>query len=191
MEEPGMEFVRTALIGLAVCLVGALPCARAAVDEVSAQGFVVSHEVTIAAGAQQVYEQLVDEVGRWWSSAHTFSGEAKNLRIEARPGGCFCETLPAGGGVEHLRVVQVKPGRLIRMSGALGPLQGHGLAGSMTWSFTSVEGGTKVALRYSVGGFLGGGFEPLAPAVDRVLGEQLNRLKLFAETGDPMAKEGE
>ena len=34
---------------------------------------------------------------------------------------------------------------------------------------------------YSVGGFMDGGFEKIAPAVDGVLGEQVQRLKSYAE----------
>jgi hypothetical protein len=30
---------------------------------------------------------------------------ALNLSLQLRPGGCLCEILPLGGGVEHLRVV--------------------------------------------------------------------------------------
>ena len=52
--------------------------------------------------------------------------DAKNLSIDARPGGCFCEKLPNGGGVEHARVVYVAPREVLRLSGALGPLQGVG-----------------------------------------------------------------
>ncbi len=42
-------------------------------------------------------------------------------------------------------------------------------------------------LTYSVGGFIDGGFDKMAPAVDGVLGEQLERLKRFVETGKPAA----
>jgi hypothetical protein len=38
-------------------------------------------------------------------------------------------------------------------------------------------------MTYSVGGFMAGGFESIAPAVEQVLGEQANRLKRFVETG--------
>jgi hypothetical protein len=42
-----------------------------------------------------------------------------------------------------------------------------------------------VRLSYSVGGFIEGGFDKMAPAVEGVLGEQLRRLELFVETGKP------
>src|SRR4029077_15459237 len=94
--------------------------------------------------------------------------------------------LPNGGGVEHARVIYVAPREVLRLSGALGPLQTSGVAGTLTWKLTS--GGTdntRLQLSYSVGGFIEGGFEKIAPAVEGVLRGQLDRLKQFAETGKP------
>ena len=153
--------------------------------QVTPNGFRVRHEVSIAAPPAKVYDTLVNQVGKWCSSDHTFSGDSNNLSIDAKPGGCFCERFPKGGGVEHLRIIYVSPGELLRMSGALGPLQDSGLAGSLTWKFTGAANGTKVELSYVVGGYLEGGFDQIAPIVQRVLAEQLERLKRFIETGKP------
>ena len=73
----------------------------------------------------------------------------------------------------------------MRFSGALGPLQTSGVAGSMTWKLTGEANQTHVEFSYSVGGFIQGGFEKIAPAVEAMLREQLDRLKLFIETGKP------
>jgi uncharacterized protein YndB with AHSA1/START domain len=145
----------------------------------------VKLDVQVNAPPSAVYRALITRVGSWWSSEHSWSGDARNLSIDARPGGCFCERLPGGGGVEHMRVVFVQPDKMIRMSGALGPLQTSGLAGSMTWSLAPADGGTKLTLVYNVGGYMDGGFEGIAPAVDGVLSEQVDRLKTFVETGKP------
>jgi uncharacterized protein YndB with AHSA1/START domain len=153
--------------------------------QVTANGFAVKHEVRIAAPSAKVYDALVGQVGKWWSPAHTYSGDANNLSIDPRPGGCFCERLANGGGVEHLRVVYVAPGDQLRMSGALGPLQASGLAGSLTWKLTNAGNGSTIELSYVVGGYMSGGFEQMAPAVSGVLLEQLTRLKSFVETGTP------
>jgi uncharacterized protein YndB with AHSA1/START domain len=170
-----------AAAGLALTPVAASPAVQA-----GPTGFVVKREAAVKAPPARVYEALVTKVGSWWDPKHTFSGDARNLSIEARAGGCFCERLPGGGGVEHLRVVSVEPGKLLRLSGALGPLQSSGLAGSLTWKIASAPGGgARVDLSYSVGGFMEGGFDEIAPAVDAVLGAQLRRLALFAETGRP------
>ena len=171
-------------------LVALLSGGSHAAVQVTSNGFLVRHEVNISAPATNVYEALVGQVGLWWNSEHTFSGDSKNRSIDARPGGCFCERLKGGGGLEHMRVVYVSPREILRMSGALGPLQGSGVAGSLTWKLTSTPPGTTLELSYGVGGFIEGGFEKIAPAVDVVLREQLRRLKLFIETGKPTERAG-
>ncbi len=153
--------------------------------QVTPTGFLVKLEANINAPATKVYDALVRQIGSWWNPEHTYSHDAKNLSIDPRPGGCFCEKLPNGGGVEHLRVVYIAPNETVRLSGALGPLQASGLAGSMTWKLTGGAENTRVQLSYSVGGFIPGGFETIAPAVENMLREQLDRLKMFVETGKP------
>ncbi len=62
----------------------------------------------VLATPARAWKSLVD-VGAWWDPEHTYSGSTRSLRIDARPGGCFCERLKGQGGVEHARVVQVAP----------------------------------------------------------------------------------
>jgi uncharacterized protein YndB with AHSA1/START domain len=172
----------TAVVSVLIsCCVLRPVSAGAAVTTVSSSGFVVALDATVAASRDRVYRALVGDIGAWWSSDHTFSGDSRNLSIDARPGGCFCERLPNGGGVEHLRVVFVRPGEMLRLSGALGPLQSSALTGTMTWTLMASNDSTRVTLTYAVGGFREGGFSDIAPAVDAVLSEQLNRLKAFVE----------
>src|SRR5204862_141479 len=118
---------------------------------------------------------------------HTYSGESRNLSIEARAGGCFCEKL-ANGAVEHMHVVYLKANEALRMTGALGPLQASGVSGAMTWRLSPAGSATKLELTYSVGGYMAGGFEAIAPVVEAVLKEQADRLKRFVETGAPAAR---
>jgi uncharacterized protein YndB with AHSA1/START domain len=153
--------------------------------QVTPNGFLVRLEANVNAPKPKVYDALVGQVGSWWNPEHTYSHDAKNLSIDPRPGGCFCEKLPNGGGVEHLRVVYIAPRELLRLSGGLGPLQASGVAGSMTWKLTGDGDNTRVQLSYAVGGFIDGGFDKIAPAVESMLNEQLDRLKLFVETGKP------
>ena len=177
-NTPGHVVVATALVML-------LSASAHSAPQVTPTGFVVKLEVNINAPAAKVYDALVGQIGSWWNSEHTYSHDSKNLSIDARPGGCFCEKLPNGGGIEHLRVVYLAPPQIVRFSGALGPLQASGIAGSMTWKLTSASDNTHIELSYSVGGFIQGGFDKIAPAVESMLNEQLNRLKLFVETGKP------
>jgi hypothetical protein len=160
--------------------------ARGEVLDSTPSGFTLKTTVTVAAWRHGVYNALVTSVGRWWDDEHTYSGDAKNLSIDAVPGGCFCEVLPPpGGGVQHAMVVLAIPGKTLRMVGGLGPLQESGLAGALTFEFADRGTGTDVTMTYSVGGYRQGGLESLAPLVDAVLRAQLARLKSFVEKGVP------
>ena len=180
----GASIMRRCSLGtLAMVMLSGAPAQSA--PEIGPNGFLVKFDVTINAPAAKVYDALIGQVSSWWNPEHTYSHDAKNLSIDARPGGCFCEKLPNGGGIEHLRVVYVAPPQVVRFSGALGPLQASGVAGSMTWKLTGAADSTRLDLAYSVGGFIPGGFDKMAPAVEAMLREQLDRLKLFIETGKP------
>jgi uncharacterized protein YndB with AHSA1/START domain len=169
-------------VAFAVVLATAVSIAHGEVVETTANGFVIKLQATTDAAPEKVYRAFAD-IGRWWNPEHTFSGDAANLSLDLRPGGCFCEKLPNGGGVLHMNVVYAAPSQVVRLTGGLGPLQNSGLAGSMTWKFTPDATGTKIEVTYSVGGYMQGGFEKMAPAVNFVLGEQLTRLKAYVETG--------
>jgi hypothetical protein len=93
--------------------------------------------------------------------------------------------LEGGGSVRHLVVVYAEPGKTLRMAGALGPLQSMAVAGSLTWSLSKADNGTKAELTYTVGGYSPGGLQSLAAPVDKVLLNQLTRLKNYVETGKP------
>ena len=153
--------------------------------ESTAAGFLVRNTAAINAPPAKVYAALTDGVARWWDPVHTFSHDARNLTLDAKPGGCFCERLPDGGGVEHMRVVYASPGTLLRLSGAIGPLQEAALVGTMTWNLSQAAGGTTVELIYAAGGFRAGGFRDIPTVVDGVLRGQLARLKALVETGRP------
>src|SRR5882762_10493021 len=112
--------------------------------QVMPTGFLVKFDVNVNAPAAKVYDALVGQVGSWWNPEHTYSHDARNLSIDPRPGGCFCEKLSNGGGIEHLRVVYIAPPQIVRFSGVLGPLQASGVAGSMTWKLTSGPDGTRL-----------------------------------------------
>ena len=134
---------------------------------------------------EQVWRALM-QPAKWWDGAHSWSGKAGNLYIEDRAGGCFCERIPderygkVMGSVEHARVVAVMPSHLLRLSGALGPLQSEALAGTLSISLAPYHGGTHLAWTYVVGGYMRMLNREIAPAVDKVLTEQAERLVRFA-----------
>lgn len=174
------------MIAVAWCV--AFPAtAAAAVVGAGPHGFEVKNEVVAAAAPDEVYAALVRRVGRWWDPEHTYSGDARNMRIDARPGGCFCEKIPGKGAIEHMRVLYVSRNEVLRLSGGLGPLQESGVTGTLTWTLKAEGPDTRIVQDYRVGGFRADGFEGLAPLVMQVLDIQLQRLKRFAETGSPAA----
>ena len=159
--------------------------AHAEVADSSTAGFTIKHTAVIAAPVEKVFATLL-EVGKWWNSEHTYSGDAKNMTIDPRAGGCFCEKLEGAGSIEHMHVVLVMPSQMLRMVGALGPMQEEGMIGSLTWDLGKSGDGTKLTSTYRVGGYYAGpGMTKLSQLVDSVVGEQFGRLKNYIEKGKP------
>src|SRR2546430_5047167 len=145
------QMMRSNIVPLAIVFAILAAPLRGEVIESTAAGFLVRNTAAINAPPAKVYAALTDGVGGWWDPAHTFSHSARNLSLDAKPGGCFCERLPEGGGVQHMSVVYASPGKLLRLTGAIGPLQEAALAGTMTWNLSEAGNGTAVELIYAVG----------------------------------------
>ncbi|HEV7384384.1 MAG TPA: SRPBCC family protein [Phenylobacterium sp.] len=168
-------------LALAAALLGGV--ARAEVTDKSAAGFEVTEKATIAAPPSKVWDSLMHPA-RWWASDHTWSGDAKNLSFD--PSGCFCETLKKGG-VRHMMVIYADGATALRLSGGLGPLQFTGASGVLGFALKDAGAGkTDLVVTYDVGGYAKGGLaETYAAPVDKVLSEQVARLKKAVETGKP------
>jgi hypothetical protein len=157
-------------LALALFATGVSAEVRARTDN----GFTLGYERPVRAAPDRVLETVAMPSG-WWSSAHTYSGDAANIRLDMIPGGCWCEALP-GGGVKHAEVVMVWPERrMVRFDAPFGPLQGMGADAvlTMTWS-DPPEGGERV-LRWT---FVvnGPGTGAMADVIDGVMTEQFRRL---------------
>lgn len=158
--------------------------ASAEVKAASEHGFEIEYRSDSEVTPGALYRAFSD-LPRWWGKDHTYSGDSANLRLELKPGGCWCERLANNGGVEHMRVAYLDPGNSIILTGSLGPLLGEATAGVMQVSFLAREGGSTLVLNYRVAGFAKGGASKLAPLVDKVLGIQVTRLDAFVgERGD-------
>jgi hypothetical protein len=165
---------RLAVLALA-CAFGVAAPALAEVLDSSAGGFTVQNVITVPADPATAWKALVEDVDRWWPKDHSWFGAEGRFSIEARAGGCFCEVSGARSA-EHMRIGFVGPGVRLRMLGGLGPLQGMGLHGALDWNFEPVEGGTRITLRYVVGGYTTEDLVKFAPIVDQVQGIQLGGL---------------
>ena len=172
--------MRTLIVAAALMIAGA---AHAEVTDKSAAGFEITEKATIAAPAAKVYAALMTPSG-WWSSAHSWSGSAKNLSIDLASG-CFCEKLP-NGYVRHMTVVFTDGATTLRLFGGLGPMQFTGAAGHLGFVLKPAGATTELTLTYDVGGYAKGGLaEKWAAPVDGVLAEATARLKKYVETGKP------
>jgi uncharacterized protein YndB with AHSA1/START domain len=170
------------LLALPLALPSLASPAAAEVVKASDAGFVVEHRLTIAAPPARV-SALIPRPALWWSKDHSYSGDSANITIDPRPGGCWCETLPGGGAIEHMRTLYVDPGKLWRFQGALGPLQSGAVQATLTYALKPVGQGTELTVTYVAGGYLPAGFPTMAPVVDQVLSAQWAGLKRVAEAG--------
>lgn len=178
--------MRAIAAGLAAGAMAISAPAGAEVLESGAGGFSSAGTVSAAGfSTEDLWYALVEPAG-WWSGEHTWSGDARNLRLDPKAGGCFCEDMEQGGSVEHMRVIYAVPGQMLRMAGALGPLQGEGLAGTLTIDLANAPGGSELSWTYVVGGHARFPLSEVAAPVDMVLSEQFHRLVRQLE--DPAAR---
>ncbi|MFN3820077.1 hypothetical protein [Blastomonas sp.] len=181
--------MRTALAVLALATVTVTP-AQAEVTTRSDNGFAVMHNVTVAVDPDTAFAMLRTPA-KWWDKQHTWTGSADNLYMDAQAGGCFCELIPNAattetgapqrtlrGSVQHMQILYVDPGKLLRLSGALGPLQGEAMAGTMTVTLAPIKGGTRLTFEYVAGGFMRMEQAEMASAVDGMIGAQASRLAM-------------
>jgi len=158
--------------------------AQAEVVSANPHGFELQQVVNLVIPQPKAFAAF-GQVGQWWSKDHTYSGDAARLSLQMRPGGCFCETLDGGGGIEHLRVTYVQPGERLVLTGSLGPLLFEATTGVMDVKVERIAGGSRVIMSYRAAGFATGNAEKLAPLVDQVLGEQMKRFRVYAAGGAP------
>ena len=153
--------------------------AAAEVVSSSANGFHVRETVQMVVPTERAYAAFA-RLPEWWNKEHTYSGDSANLSLALTAGGCFCEKLKDGGGVEHMRISFIDPGKRIVLTGSLGPLLYEATSGVMDVQIERIAGGAKVTMDYRAAGFAEGGADKLAPLVDSVLAEQMNRFRKFA-----------
>ena len=153
--------------------------AHAEIVSAGSNGFEVRHSVAIVIPQPAAFNAFT-QISQWWNAEHTYSGESSNLTLSLSPGGCFCEALPNGGGIEHLRVAYVVPGERLVLTGALGPVLYQAASGVMDIKVERIAGGSRLTMDYKVAGFANGGADRLAPVVDQVLGDQMARFRKYA-----------
>ena len=149
--------------------------AHAEVKDQAANGFTVENSQWVPVTPDVAWKALVEDVGQWWPADHSWWGDASKLQIQPRAGGCFCE-IDGERQAWHMSVVFVEPGKTLRMTGGLGPLQGMGLSGALEWRLVPEKEGTRITLWYRAGGYTPDDLRTFAPVVDKVQGQQLGGL---------------
>jgi hypothetical protein len=150
----------------------ALP-AHADVKSAAADGMILQFKGEVALSRDDAWSRLLNP-SAWWNGGHTYSGDSKNLSVDAVAGGCWCE-LWEGGEVEHGRVIYLKRDEAVRYNAPLGPLQGLGVNSVVTFSLAdgSAAGRTAITVDMVVVGSSLSGLDKLAPVVNQVLAEQV------------------
>jgi hypothetical protein len=173
--------------------------ANAEVKATSESGFNVVHIASVTETPDVIWKRLIAPKD-WWNKAHSWSGSSAGFYIDPQANGCFCELfqekgtdgkLKTVGSVEHMRVIFAQPGKVLRLQGALGPLQSEAVIGTLTVAMEPAKDSktTKVSFSYVVGGYMRYKVTEIAPAVDKVLGEQFkNMLQPFTSVGGEETK---
>lgn len=172
-----LKSVWGALAALAV-----LASASSAAAEVvarTADSFTLRYEMGAEIDPSDIPGTLA-EVGRWWDSAHTYSGDAANLSVDMTPGGCWCEKLADGTQFEHAKVVSIAPDRIV-FDAPFGPLNGKATKAVLTVTWPPANAGWTPTWEMVVEG---PGLGALADGVDGVMGAGFQRWLRYLETGE-------
>lgn len=159
--------------------------AAAQVIERSEDHFVLRHEIDLEYPPEDMWTAL-GQIGEWWDSAHTYSGDASNMSVTLEPGACFCERLADGTDFEHGRVVEADPETGVLFDAPLGPLKGKATMArwSVGWTGSPMGAGTRLVITYVV---RGPGVGAWAEGVDSVMRIQYGRYSHFMHYGETPA----
>lgn len=156
--------------------------ASAEVVQRTADSFTLRYQVGAEIDPADIPGTMAD-VGRWWDSAHTYSGDAANITVDLTPGGCWCEKLADGTDFEHARVVSVNADSLV-FDAPFGPLKGRTTRAVLTVSWPPANAGWTPTWTMTVEG---PGIGAMADPVDGVMGAGFQRWIRYLEYGDAPA----
>lgn len=159
---------------LGAALVG-LP-ASAEVVAATADHYMLRHEAVSPQSVEETWERLI-QPDTWWHPDHTYSGNAEHLWLNPNAGGLWMESWD-GNAVEHGRVLSILENKMLRLDAPFGPLQGMGV--QVVWTITleadETTGGTRIVFEEVANGSSQSGLAQIAPAVDMVKQQAIQRL---------------
>lgn len=165
---------------------------KTSVEKVYAHGFVIKNTATTAVSRSRLWHHFVSDIDAWWPKDHSWWGRNGKFSLNPEAGGCFCEH-DKSNSAEHMRVSFVEPEKRMVMTGGLGPLQGLGMYGALTWEFADMGNDltgvtltgvtlTGVTLTYRVHGIYEDDLAKLADLVATVQGIQLKGLIDYSDS---------
>lgn len=154
--------------------------AAAEVVERGPDHFVLRYETGLETTPEDIYGSIGD-IGQWWDSAHTYSGDARNMTLPLEVGACFCERLADGSDFEHGRVVAADPETGVLLNAPLGPLKGKTTRADLSIGWSGANAGWTLVMTYVV---RGEGVGAWADGVDAVMQGQYTRLTHYVEYGE-------
>ncbi|MBU2607350.1 MAG: SRPBCC domain-containing protein [Alphaproteobacteria bacterium] len=161
---------------IAALVLTAALSAPAGADIVSASPdhYELKQEALSALTPGELWDRLVHPE-LWWHPDHTYSGASDHLSLDPKAGGLWKETWD-NGSVAHGTVLTVVHGKMLRLDAPFGPLQD--MAVTVIWTITLVpEGkGTRVTFTETANGTTASALDQLAPAIDGVKTEAVERL---------------
>ncbi len=93
----------------------------------------ISQVVTVDAPIARVWDHVALAAALVEQGAHLLR-RIPPTSMDGQATGCFCERFPdRQGSVEHARILYIQPPQMIRLSGALGPLQAEAVVGTLTF----------------------------------------------------------
>lgn len=152
----------------------ALTTAQAEVILATPDHFTLKQEAVSSLNPEELWQRLI-EPAIWWHPDHTYSGDAANLSLDANAGGIWREEW-RDGSVVHGNVLLVLENKQLRLNAPFGPLQELGV--NVVWTITIAPdpNGSKVTFDEVANGTANSKLDALAPAVDFVKTEAINRL---------------
>lgn len=160
---------------------GTAGLAGAEVVASSSDHYTLRHEANSTMTPGALWERLI-QPDTWWHPNHTWSADAANLSLDAQAGGLWREDWD-GGSVAHGTVLAVTEDKMLRLDAPFGPLQGMGVQVVWTITLTPDEesGGTLVVFDEVANGSSATALDQIAPAVDSVKQQAIERLVAPAE----------
>lgn len=168
---------------VAFCICTCTLKARADVIASSPDGFHIKLERETDQSQNAVAKRVLD-LSDWWSSYHTYSGNADNLILTStQVGGRWMEVWPDGSVLHGTLIGNMTLGKnqIVRFDAALGPLQQLGVSAVLNITLSPIEGSdrTQITFDYRVTGADHQSLEKWAEIVEGVLAEQIENLSTF------------